>query len=105
VSLISDSLCDLVSDPLAGFFSVALPSLVSDPLAGFFSVALPSSVAGSLRSLVSDSLPEFLSRLPCGLRFQFPWSSFAGSLASSVSGSPMALVRPLLLEDCSSVDS
>ena|SRR5580698_2221467 len=52
-----------------------------------------------------DSHPEFLSRRPCGLRFRFSWSSFPGSLASSVTGSPMALVFSLLLEDFSSVDS
>ena len=87
------------------FISDSLASLGSDPLAVLVSVALPSSVAGSLPNLVADPLPEFLPWFPFGLRFRFPWSSFPGSLASSVTGSPMALVCSLLLENCSSVDS
>ncbi len=87
----------LISDYLA--------SLGSDSLAGLVSVALPSSVAGSIPNLVADSHPEFLPLYPCGFRFRFSWSSFPGSLAGSVTGSPMALVYSLLLEDFSSVDS
>ena len=93
-------------------FPSARVSLVLDSLAGF----LTDSLAG----LVSDALPEFRCRFslqtsfpilirrsffdPCGLRFRFRWRSFPGALANSASGSPMALVYSLLLEDCSSVE-
>jgi hypothetical protein len=93
-------------------FPSARVSLVLDSLAGF----LTDSLAG----LVSDALPEFRCRFslqtsfpilirrsffgPCGLRFRFRWRSFPGALANSASGSPMAPVHSLLLEDFSSVE-
>jgi hypothetical protein len=84
--------------------SGSLASPLSASLAGIVSDALPSSVAGSLPNFVPESHPEFLPRHPCGFRFWFPWRSFPGTLASSASGSPTALVHSLLLEDFSSVE-
>jgi hypothetical protein len=86
------------------FASVTLAGFLSNSLAGLVSDVVPSSVAGSVPNFVPDSHPEFLSRFPCGFRFRFSWKSIPGALANSASGSPMALVYSLLLEDCSSVE-
>jgi hypothetical protein len=83
-----------------GYLTVSSPT----PLRVSSAMALPSSVAGSLPNLVPDSHPEFLRQIPCGFRFRLRRRSFPGALASSASGSPMALSCSLLLEDCSSVE-
>lgn len=57
-----------------------------------------------LPNFVPDSHPEVLPQSPCEFRFRFRWRSFPGVLANSASGSPMAPVYSLLLEDCSSVE-
>lgn len=88
VSLVSDSLADFLSDPLAGFVSDALPEFRCR-------FSLQTSFPILIRSSFFD---------PCGLRFRFRWRSFPVALANSASGSPMALVYSLLLEDCSSVE-
>lgn len=53
-----------------------------------FPECVESFVSDSLASLVPDALSKFLPRFPCEFRFRFSWSSFPGSLASSVTGSP-----------------